>query len=81
VLPAIGYDQTQIAALQETIDAADVEVVVAATPISLTEILHLHKPVVRARYEYADAGEPTLGTQVDAFLERALLSARRAPST
>jgi predicted GTPase len=81
VLPAIGYDPAQIAALRETIDAAEVEVVVAATPVSLAEILHLNRPVVRARYEYADAGEPTLGSQVDAFLERALLSARRAPST
>jgi predicted GTPase len=27
------------------------------------------KPIVRARYEYADAGEPTLGALVDAFVE------------
>jgi predicted GTPase len=27
-------------------------------------------PVVRARYEFADAGDPTLGALVDAFLSR-----------
>jgi predicted GTPase len=30
----------------------------------------LNKPVVRARYEFADAGEPTLASVVDAFLAR-----------
>jgi predicted GTPase len=30
----------------------------------------LEKPVVRARYEFEDAGEPTLGSLVDAFLAR-----------
>jgi predicted GTPase len=71
VLPAVGYDPMQIAALRDTIDAANVDVVVAATPINLTAIMHLRTPVVRARYEYADAGEPTLGGIVDAFLAHA----------
>jgi predicted GTPase len=68
VLPAVGYDETQLAALRATIDASDAEVVVAATPIDLAALVRPRKPVVRARYEYADAGEPTLGAIVDAFL-------------
>ncbi len=42
----------------------------AATPLDLAALLALEKPVVRARYEFADAGEPTLGSVVDAFLAR-----------
>ncbi|MBI4516539.1 MAG: GTPase [Deltaproteobacteria bacterium] len=68
VLPAVGYNTEQLAALRQTINAAAAEVVVAATPIDLAALIALDKPVVRARYEYADAGEPTLGTIVDDFL-------------
>ena len=72
VLPAVGYGPAQLAALRETIDAAGADVVVAATPIDLAALVAPRTPVVRARYEYADAGEPTLGSLVDAFLARAL---------
>jgi predicted GTPase len=75
VLPAVGYDPEQLAALRETIDASGADLVVAATPIDLAALVHPRTPVVRARYDYADAGEPTLGAQVDAFLERVLSEA------
>jgi predicted GTPase len=69
VLPAVGYDAAQLEALRATINAADAEVVVAATPIDLAALIAIDKPVVRARYDFADAGEPTLGQLVDAFLD------------
>lgn len=71
VLPAMGYDARQLDALRRTIDASDADVVVSGTPLDLAALVPLAKPVVRARYEYADAGEPTLGPIVDAFLDRA----------
>ena len=70
VLPAVGYSDAQLAALRDTIDHADADVVVAATPIDLAALIPIRKPVIRARYEYADAGEPTLGAVVDDFLAR-----------
>jgi len=70
VLPAVGYDADQLEGLRETINAAAADVVVAATPLDLAALIALEKPVVRARYEFADAGEPTLGSLVDAFLAR-----------
>ena len=70
VLPAVGYDADQLRGLRETINRAAADVVVAATPLDLAALLALEKPVVRARYEFADAGEPTLGSLVDAFLAR-----------
>jgi predicted GTPase len=68
VLPASGYSGGQLAALKEAIDAADAEVVVSATPVDLAALLRPAKPVVRARYEYADADSPGLGGELDAFL-------------
>jgi predicted GTPase len=68
VLPALGYGSAQLAALRDTINRAVADVVVAATPIDLAALIDLDKPVVRARYEYADAGEPTLASLVEEFL-------------
>lgn len=68
VLPATGYGPAQLAALRDTIDGAEIDAVVAATPIDLSALLRLAKPVVRARYEFADAGEPSLGGIVDRFI-------------
>ena len=70
VVPAIGYDAGQLAALRVTLNRADADVVVSATPLDLTALVALDKPVVRARYEFADAGNPTLGALVDRFLAR-----------
>jgi len=70
VLPATGYSGEQLQALRTTIDAADVELVIAATPIDLAALLNLNKPVIRARYEFAEVGTPGLADLIDRFLER-----------
>jgi len=70
VLPAIGYDSAQLQALEETINSADADVVVVATPLNLAHLIRINKTVVRARYEFAEAGEPRLGSLVDKFLAR-----------
>jgi predicted GTPase len=66
VLPAVGYGPAQLAALQATINTTPADVVIAATPIDLAALIALDKPVVRARYEFAEAGEPSLGGIIDA---------------
>ncbi len=68
VLPAVGYNRAQLAALEATINAAAVDVVIAATPIDIGHLVRLQAPVVRARYEFADVGTPTLGSLIDGFL-------------
>jgi predicted GTPase len=67
VLPAMGYSEAQLAALRATINASNAEVVLAATPIDLARLGGIDRPVVRARYRYADAGTPTLA---DVVLQR-----------
>jgi predicted GTPase len=70
ILPAVGYDSVQLAALEETMRRADCDVIVSASPIDLAALVNVGKPIVRARYEYADAGEPTLGSFVDALVAK-----------
>jgi predicted GTPase len=68
VLPAVGYGPAQLAALAATINASAAEIVVAATPIDLARLAPIGKKVVRARYDYAEDGPPTLAAAIDAFL-------------
>jgi predicted GTPase len=68
VLPAVGYHSKQLFDLQKTIQAADVDVVVTATPCDLASLIEIDKPVVRASYEYAETDQPGLGELVEAFL-------------
>jgi predicted GTPase len=70
VLPAVGYSATQLDALRATIDAVDADLVVAATPVDLARLMSVGKPMVRARYEFAETGEPRLGDLVDDWLSR-----------
>lgn len=70
VLPAMGYDADQVAALAETVARAPVDAVIAATPIDLSALIQCTKPVVRARYEFAEAESPGLGEIIDGFLEK-----------
>ncbi|HEY7665313.1 MAG TPA: hypothetical protein VH934_19520 [Xanthobacteraceae bacterium] len=70
VLPAVGYDVAQLAALRATIDGADADVVVSSTPVDLAHLLDLNKRVVRARYELAETGERRLSSIVEAFVAR-----------
>ena len=69
VLPALGYHPAQHEALARTINASDAEVVVAATPCDLGALIDIDKPLVRAYYEFAEDGEPRLGSLVDAMLQ------------
>ncbi|UCH18848.1 MAG: hypothetical protein JSW36_07615, partial [Burkholderiales bacterium] len=71
VLPAMGYSDAQLGALRETINASAAQVVLAATPIDLARLGGFDKPIVRARYGYADAGEPTLASIVSQRLDAA----------
>jgi len=68
VLPAVGYGPAQLAELQRTLDACPADVVVSGTPIDLAALIAIGKPIVRARYAFAEAGEPTLASHVDAFV-------------
>ncbi len=60
VLPAMGYGETQIHELEETINAADVDLVIIGTPINLERIIKINKPTQRVRYELQEIGQPTL---------------------
>ena len=54
----MGYGDKQIHELEAALEAIPADVVLAATPIDITRVLSVSKPVVRVRYEL----EPVSGT-------------------
>ena len=64
VLPAMGYGDQQVKDLEATIEACDCDMVVSATPIDLTRLVKIQKPILRVRYDYQDNSKPALGDTV-----------------
>ncbi len=60
LLPAVGYNETQMSELEETINNTPCDVVLIGTPIDLTRVLNFEKPTVRAKYNLEELGSSTL---------------------
>ncbi|OGD20132.1 MAG: GTPase [Candidatus Aminicenantes bacterium RBG_13_64_14] len=60
VLPAMGYGEKQTRELAKTIEAIDCDLVVSATPIDITRVIKVSKPILRVGYELEEIGKPTL---------------------
>jgi len=60
LLPAMGYGERQVYDLEATINRTPCDLVVSATPVDLTRLMTIEKPVVHIRYEYQDHDALTL---------------------
>jgi predicted GTPase len=60
LLPAVGYGEEQVRDLEQTIRRVPCELVIVATPVDLTRIVHIDKPMLRVRYELQEIGRPDL---------------------
>jgi len=70
LIPAMGYGEAQIAELAATLSAVPADLVLSATPIDLTRVLTINKPIVRVRYELDQASGPSLEGLVEAAVRR-----------
>jgi predicted GTPase len=55
-LPAMGYSPKQIKDLQASVNNADCDVVVSATPTNLRNLINIDKPIVQVNYELKPKG-------------------------
>ena len=70
LVPAMGYGATQVDELRATLDATPADLVLSATPIDLTRIMTLAKPVVRVRYDLAELDPSVLRSVLADVLTR-----------
>jgi predicted GTPase len=78
LLPAMGYGQGQMTELENALNSMPADLVLSATPIDLTRVLKLSKPVVRVRYELEEIGGP--GTPTLTELLAPIVARARAAS-
>jgi predicted GTPase len=71
VLPAMGYDEQQLAELEATINAAECDVVVTGTPIDLGRLITSRHPIRHVRYELEEVGTPTLAEVLEPIVAQA----------
>ncbi len=72
VVPSTGYTPEQIRDLEETLSSIPADVIVSGTPIDLSRIVNVDKPIVRVIYEINIVEGPSMSEVVDRFLEKAL---------
>jgi len=67
VLPAMGYSETQINELAETIAKIDCDLIISATPIDLNRLITTRQPMLPVGYELEEIGTPTLEDVLQKF--------------
>jgi predicted GTPase len=70
ILPAMGYGDQMMQELEQTINNADVDMVVIGTPINLAGLIKINKPSQRVRYELQEIGQPTLAEILQAKFQK-----------
>ncbi len=60
VLPAMGYGDKQCRDLAATIEKIPCDLVVSGTPIDITRVIKVSKPILRVGYELEEIGSPNL---------------------
>jgi predicted GTPase len=71
LIPAMGYGAEQMHELEATLDAVDADLVLSATPIDLTRVIHPRKPITRVRYELAQVDGLPLADLLEPIIARA----------
>ncbi len=68
-LPAMGYSPKQVKDLEATINATPADVVVSGTPIDLTKVVKINKPLINVKYELQEIGKPDLTDVLAKFVK------------
>lgn len=68
VLPAMGYGDEQLRELEETIDAADCDAVIAGTPFEIGRVITSRHPIRHVTYSLAEIGTPDMSEVLEPVL-------------
>ena len=70
LLPAMGYGEQQMNDLSATIERADCDSVVIATPIDLGRVIKIDKPNTRVEYSLQEIGRPDMADALAGFIKK-----------
>jgi len=70
LLPAMGYGEQQVQDLAATIERADCDSVIIATPIDLERVIKIDKPCTRVEYALQEIGKPDFDDILGDFIKK-----------
>jgi len=72
IIPAMGYNDQQIADMEQTLNNAEAEVIIDGSPIDLGKLIKSNKPIVRVNYDIEAIKSPTIEEVLDKFIKQHL---------
>jgi len=72
VVPAMGYNDDQIADLENTLNRAECEYIINASPIDLTKLIEHNKPIIKVDYDIESSRDPKIKDVLDKFINKHL---------
>lgn len=72
IIPAMGYNETQISDMEQTLNNAEAEVIIDGSPIDLGKLIKSNKPIVRVNYDIEAIKSPTIEEVLDKFIKQHL---------
>jgi predicted GTPase len=70
ILPAMGYSPDQVRELEQTINHTKCDIVIDGSPVNLSRLLKINKPIVNVRYYLDEISKPNLETVLNDFLKK-----------
>ena len=77
LLPAMGYAADQTKDLEDSINRTDCDCVIIGTPINLSRIIKIRKPIARVFYDLAEISKPNLEDILENFINEKRIKARK----
>jgi predicted GTPase len=68
ILPAMGYSGQQVQDLEDTINATPADVVIEGTPIDITRLVKINKPIAQVTYELEEIEPGVIEAMVKAAI-------------
>ena len=72
IVPAMGYNDQQIADMEQTLNNAEAEVIIDGSPIYLGKLIKSKKQIVREKYYIEAIKSPTIEEVLDKFIKQHL---------
>jgi predicted GTPase len=73
----MGYYPQQIRELEETINKAECDSVIIASPIDLRRLIQINKPSTYVLYDLADMDRPYLREKIEEFISKSISKSMR----
>lgn len=72
VVPAMGYNDDQISDLEETLNKAECDFIINASPIDLKKLINHNKPILKVDYDIESTREPRIEHILEDFIKEYL---------